>query len=291
MTVGDAGRPRITILTPCFNASNFIEDAIHSVSRQEYEGTQHVVIDGDSNDGTQKILAQYRHLDWCSEPDEGQSDALNKALLKAKGEWIGWLNADEFYLPGCFRTLAAAVQQNPEADVIYGDCVFVDAAGRFLNLKPQHRYSRLVLRHLGCYISSCSLFVRKSSLLKRPWDVRRRRMMDWDLYLSLDSRSAEFRYLPFPLAAFRVHAQQVTAEKSRGFSKEHRQIREQHGLPSSTAGILAARMMGRSLHTIFKVKDGGYRRRFAARRYLASRSMRWFSDTDDSFALLRGLYQ
>ena len=94
-------------------------------------------------------------MDWASEPDEGQSDALNRGISRARGRWIAWLNADEFYLPD---GLAALVREGDRtgADVIYGDTLFSDGDGRLTRLLPQHRFSPFVLRSYGCYISTVS---------------------------------------------------------------------------------------------------------------------------------------
>jgi glycosyltransferase involved in cell wall biosynthesis len=115
--------PTISIVTPSFNAAAYLEDAILSVSRQGRVAVEHIVTDAVSTDGTLEILRQYPHLRWISEPDRGQSDAINKGFLLAKGELVGWLNADDYYLPGALEAIANAAAAHPEADVIYGDCV------------------------------------------------------------------------------------------------------------------------------------------------------------------------
>ena len=76
----------------------------------------------------------------CSGPqsqDDGQSDAINKGFLRATGDLVGWLNADDYYLPGGLEAIAHAAEEHPEADIIYGDCVFVD--GRWKDRPLQGR--------------------------------------------------------------------------------------------------------------------------------------------------------
>src|SRR6266542_3259162 len=97
------GRSRVidvSVLTPALDYGRFIEDGIMSVDGQEELSIEHIVQDGGSGDETIEVLRRHTELQWESEPDRGQSDALNRALRRSTGRWIGWLNADEFYLPG-----------------------------------------------------------------------------------------------------------------------------------------------------------------------------------------------
>lgn len=94
----------ISVLTPTYNYGRFLQDCIDSVTQQLDPAVEHIVVNGDSDDATVSILRENERLglSWLSEPDDGQSDALSKAAKLSSGEWLGWLNADEFYLPGAF---------------------------------------------------------------------------------------------------------------------------------------------------------------------------------------------
>lgn len=96
---------KISIITPCFNSVNTIEQAIESVLIQKYKNFEHIVMDGGSTDGTVDILKKYTHLKWISEPDNGQVDAMHKGFAMSSGEIIGNLNADDYYLPGAFNAI------------------------------------------------------------------------------------------------------------------------------------------------------------------------------------------
>src|SRR5271167_3324155 len=102
---------RISIVTPSFKQARFFEECLASVQSQGCAGVEHIVMDGASADGTVEILkrysgeASYGHLEWRSEPDQGQSDALNKGFRMATGEIVGWLNSHDRYRPGCFRAV------------------------------------------------------------------------------------------------------------------------------------------------------------------------------------------
>ena len=106
--------PKISIITPSFNQGVFIEDSIRSVQEQNYPNFEHIILDGCSTDGTIEILKKYDHLIWSSEPDEGQSDAMNKGFNMASGDLIGWLNTDELYMPGAFNHLVSFVSANDD---------------------------------------------------------------------------------------------------------------------------------------------------------------------------------
>jgi GT2 family glycosyltransferase len=126
--------PLVSIVTPCLDSREFVEAAIESVRRQTYPRLEHVMVDGGSTDGTLEILARHPHLRWRSEPDRGQADAVNTGIGMAKGEILGWLNADDLYEPDTVAAAVAALEREPGADLVYGTCRAVDGAGRILHV-------------------------------------------------------------------------------------------------------------------------------------------------------------
>ena len=97
--------PLISVITPVLDGERFIEDAIESVLVQQYPRFEHVVVDGGSSDGTVEILKRYPHLRWISEPDRGQSDAMNKGFDLSTGNVAVYLNADDYFEPNAFRAV------------------------------------------------------------------------------------------------------------------------------------------------------------------------------------------
>jgi glycosyltransferase involved in cell wall biosynthesis len=268
---------RLSVLTPSRNYERFLPDALQSVHAQGDPEAEHVVADGASTDGTLRILHRWAdRVRFVSEPDAGQSDALNKAAAMAKGEWLGWLNADEFYLPGAFEAVHAALRQAPDADVVYGDCCLVDVDGRLLRLYPRHGYHPRTLRWYGPIMASCAVFVRASALPDRGWDQSLRRMMDWDLYLELAGQGARFAYLARPLAVFRVHDAQVTAAPMPVWTGEGLEVVARHGLAADPGAVRARRILGRAEHALRKLAAGAYRRQRTVRRELGGADLRWF---------------
>jgi glycosyltransferase involved in cell wall biosynthesis len=261
----------ISVLTPSFGYGRFIRDNILSVQRQDGVSVQHIVQDAESSDETLDVLREFGDaIDWASEPDEGQSDALNRALARATGRWIAWLNADEFYLPGALRTLIGW-GEDKKADVVYADNVFVDGHGRMLRLLPQHRFSPNVLRLYGCFIASSSIVIRRSALGDSPWDPSLKMMMDWELYLSLMSRGANFVDLVYPVGAFRRHDDRVTARPSSDFADEYARVFARYGISKGS------RRWGRWLHGGYKLISGSYTRQLRARS-IHGHDLRWFVD-------------
>lgn len=261
----------VSVLTPSFGYGRFIRDNLLSVQGQEGVSVQHIVQDAGSTDETSDVLRGFGDaVEWVSEPDEGQSDALNRAVAKAEGRWVGWLNADEFYLPGALKAL---VERGDEtgADVVFGDNVLVDGDGRLLQLLPQHRFSLLVLRLYGCYIASSSLLIRRAALPQEPWDRSLRMMMDWELYLRLDSIGARFVDLTYPTGAFRKHAERVTAAPSSDFAQEYARVFDRYGISPRT------RRWGKWMHGAYKLASGSYRRQSRTRSF-RGHDLRWFAD-------------
>jgi len=276
----------VTVLTPSLAYGRFIEDNILSVFAQDGVSIQHVIHDGGSTDETVSLLRRYdQAIEWTSAPDRGQSDALNKALGKARGRWIAWLNADEFYLPHGLAELVH-LGDATSADVVYGDNVFVDERGRVARLVPQHPFSALILRLYGCFIESSSSIFRRSSLPAEPWDTSVAMMMDWDLYLRLASQGARFEKVNYPVGAFRRHKSQVTARPDE-FNDEYVRLFARHSIS------LPGRRWGPWLHRAYKLSTGAYLRQQRARQFRGL-SLLW--PTDDAGratfeALLRTCYR
>lgn len=120
---------KVSVITPSYNQGEFIEETIRSVLLQGYSNLEYIIIDGGSSDATLTILEKYRSfLAYAiSEPDRGQSHAINKGLEKANGQILAYLNSDDCYLPGTLQAVAKAWQQNPDADLIHGRCRYINS--------------------------------------------------------------------------------------------------------------------------------------------------------------------
>ncbi len=114
----------VTILTPCYNSEKTIEKTLQCIENQTYPNIEYIIIDGDSTDGTQKIIEQHqsrlpKQFKLISEKDHGIYDAMNKGIRQAKGQLIGIVNSDDWYEPDTVEQVVRAYQGN-EYEVIYG---------------------------------------------------------------------------------------------------------------------------------------------------------------------------
>lgn len=195
---------KISIITPSYNQGIFIDDAIQSVLAQDYTDFEHIIIDACSTDTTLTVLKKYPHLKWISEPDEGQSDAINKGFKMAKGEVIGWLNADDFYLPGTFRKVAFELKSET-LDGIYANIDFCNKEG----VVSGHLKSHLPVKFMSlfhCFIFSESLFFKRKI-------IDANNFIDKDVLITMDKKFAaqllfknyRLKHIKDSFAVFRRH--------------------------------------------------------------------------------------
>lgn len=118
--------PKFSVITVSYQHVDYIRQTIESVLNQRYPNFEHIVVDGGSTDGTLDILKAYPHLLWISEPDRGQSHALNKGFARATGDIIAWINSDDWYPPGVFKDVALALEDYP---IVMGTCEVCDKYG------------------------------------------------------------------------------------------------------------------------------------------------------------------
>jgi glycosyltransferase involved in cell wall biosynthesis len=268
--------PTLSVVTPSYNSGEFIEDAIRSVLQQQSVSVEHIVVDGASSDQTVAILQRYPQVQWTSEPDDGQSDAINKGFLRATGDLMGWLNADDYYLPGGLEAITRAADEHPEADVIYGDCVFVDVDGKVVRSKVEHDFDPAILMYFGCHIPSTSTAFRRrvieSGMLL---DCEYRVCMDFEYFARLAHAGCRFHYVPRFIAAFRWHGNNISLSQAARRAEERRQVQLRFGArqhSDSTFRLLAD--VHRAKRMMRKVISGNVAREFRVHRMLG-RDTRW----------------
>ena len=205
--------PLVSIITPSFNQGEYIRATIESVIKQDYPNIEYIVIDGGSTDSTLSILEEYKtRLSYISEPDKGQSNAINKGFRMANGEIIAWLNSDDVYEPGCIRKAVDTLRKNPDAAMVYGDGYIIDKEG---NKTGPFIYSRSfnlwALTHIWDYIMQPTTFFRKSDVESVGFlDENLNWTMDWDLWIKLALRK-EVVYIPDYLACSREYKETKTS--------------------------------------------------------------------------------
>jgi len=133
---------RISIITPVLNKARYIERCFESVARQSYSDLEHVIIDGGSDDGTVKLIEKYAssraNVTWISEPDRGQSHAMNRGMRLARGDIIGFLNADDYYEPDILTTVSDLLRQMEAPAILFGNCIIWNDSGEIWGVnKPK----------------------------------------------------------------------------------------------------------------------------------------------------------
>jgi glycosyltransferase involved in cell wall biosynthesis len=231
---------KISIIMPSFNQASFIRLAIDSVLEQSYPNVELIVIDGGSSDGTREILESYgdRIKHWVSEPDGGQSDALNKALQQVTGDLVGWMNADDFYLPGAFKAVMDAANDSPEKTCFHGDTIIVDTDDVTVSRQISFPFSLKQHCYEGFHVFTQAFFVRRLVFDEGyRFQENLHRTMDYHFfaYLGANYFNNAFQLVPKTLGAFRCHPDQKTGAKGQAIVRaEHQQIRAEFGLPDST---------------------------------------------------------
>ncbi len=202
----------VSIVTPSFNQASFLEETIRSVLEQDYPEIEYFIIDGGSTDGSVEIIQRYAHrlAGWVSEPDKGQTDAINKGFERCKGEVLAWLNSDDTYQPGAVREVVAFLQANPDVGMVYGDSNYINQDGQTLGRFPAAQTDYRRLRQGYVHIPQQASFFR-ASLWEQvgPLDPSFYFAMDYDLWVRL-ARISELRYHPKLWANFRLHSQGKT---------------------------------------------------------------------------------
>jgi glycosyltransferase involved in cell wall biosynthesis len=238
----DGDRPVLSILMPSYNSSRHIEETIRSVLAVEAPELELVIQDGQSTDDTQEIVALIDdpRIRFIAEADDGQSDALNRALARARGEWIGWLNADDLYLADGVARLAESF--NPSLDFVYGDYRTIDEKGHELGRYRSSRpFSFKRLLRYGMYINCSAGFYRADVLRGNGgWDPEIDYVMDWDLLLRLAKAEVRSQYVPVGVQCLRRYEEAKSSRYRWDLFREGWRVavRQSSGVPWSRPLLL-----------------------------------------------------
>lgn len=229
ITAAKGAWPRITVVTPSLNQGLFIERAIKSVVSQGYPNCEYFVFDAGSSDETVAILNRYsRELTyWTSEPDRGQSDAIQKGWNRGTGDILAWLNSDDFYYPKALEEAAAQFQANPKLMMLCGTVALVDEKERMLRLKePPPLRPELLLRWTNLPAQP-GVFIRRE-VFERLGGPRLdlSYVMDWELWLRvlLNFPAEAIGFTPRVLAADRQWSGTKTLNARGADAKEIRRV-------------------------------------------------------------------
>lgn len=229
--------PKISIVTPSYNQGQYIEQTIRSVLLQNYPNLEYVICDGGSSDNTLEILKKYSPWlsFWQSKKDRGFGNAINLGFNMCLGDYFGWINSDDFYLPNCFQMVSnCALQYSPE--FIYGDSISLYNddretcywQGGFI-LDRYLRFASLISSHAAFWKSTIHVPIAE--------DINC--AIDYELWLRLLPRRTK-RHIPSPLGVFRVQPQSKSSNKRyvKQWEEDLDRISKVHGTPPQPRSYL-----------------------------------------------------
>lgn len=199
--------PTVTVVTPSYNQADYLEETIRSVLHQDYPHLEYIIVDGGSTDGSVEIIRKYsdKLAWWISEPDQGQTDAINKGFAKANGDILAWLNSDDTYLEGAISEAVDYLEANPEVGMVYGDANLINDDGNILGRFPARQTDFRKLMRGFVHIPQQAAFFRAQLWHQvGPLDPTFYFAMDYDLWVRL-SQLSTLHYHPRLWANFRLH--------------------------------------------------------------------------------------
>lgn len=198
---------KFTVVTPSFGQLAFLKLNAASIAEQRSDGVdvEHIIQDGGSTDGTREWITTRADIRGIAESDEGMYDAINRGILKGSGEIYSWLNCDEQYLPGTLAAVKDFFNTHPEADMVAGDTIVVDADGEYMCHRKAVVPTTGILRLGRTPVQSSSLFFREK-LVKGPnailFDPQWKAMGDWAWLRDQNARGALMVRIPRFLSSF-----------------------------------------------------------------------------------------
>jgi glycosyltransferase involved in cell wall biosynthesis len=219
----------ICVITPCFNAAPFLPACLQSVAAQGAHVRQHIVMDGGSRDGSVEILQSFsssdKRLIWRSEPDKGQSDALNKALALVDTTYFAWLNADDCYLPGKLSALVTATRADFAPAIVYGDYQIIDAEGVVLKQRRQPSFNYWDCLYSYLTVQNCAaIFQTDLCRATGGFDPNLQFCMDYDLVLRVAAKGPVHHVREY-VGCFRHHEVAKTSNLQSVCETETEQLR------------------------------------------------------------------
>lgn len=213
----DAPGPAFTVVVPSFNQGRFIDDTLRSLLDQGYPDLEILVLDGGSTDDTVERLRRYgTDIEWTSEKDEGQSDAIAKGFARARNPWITWLNSDDVQTGNALHAVAAVIRRHPDVDVVVGRGHYMDEDGS--NPRPYPTIPlgpgadpRREMFEKG-YLAQPSVFFRKAAYDRvGGLDRRLRYCMDYDLWARFAIAGCRFEACDADISGNRWYAETKTS--------------------------------------------------------------------------------
>ncbi len=227
---------RITIITVCYNRVLTIEKAIQSVLKQNYPNIEYIIVDGNSTDGTQAVIASYgdRISQYISEPDKGMYDAINKGIQLATGDVVGLMHSDdEFYDAHAIGRIVASFEQDSKTEGVYGDGVYVsnDSEERLIRNRIGGAFSLQKIKS-GWLPLHPTVYLRKSVIDKYGvYNLDFKIASDTEFLLRyLYKYKIKMRYINAYIVKMRMGGMSTNASRAIEVLQEDYKIYKYHGL-------------------------------------------------------------
>jgi glycosyltransferase involved in cell wall biosynthesis len=199
--------PLVSIVTPVYNMDYYIEETIESVLSQDYKKIEYFIINDGSSDDTQKILEKYKGkygLNIMHQKNMGQARTLNRGWMLSKGDYIGYLSADDLLKKNAISNLVDKIK-NTNLSVVYPDFELIDANSRYIRTvrTEDFNFNRLTL-DLVCQPGPGALFQKKIFDALGGWNETLLHVADFEFWLRV-AKVGDFSRVPEVLASFRIH--------------------------------------------------------------------------------------
>lgn len=220
--MGVPNNPLVSIITPTYNRADFIEQAVNSVLAQTYANFELLIVDDGSTDNTRNLLEPAladSRVRYFSQENQGQSIARNLALSKAKGDFVCFLDSDNYWPAEKLEQQVGLFREHPDCDVIYGDIIVIDEKDREVSRKNMTRYSGHIAKYMirdNCVSMNTAMARRRCFDKLGAMSGTRRVADDYDLWLRFSARF-RFFYVPEFFAYYRVMDDQISSDKTRRF--------------------------------------------------------------------------
>lgn len=204
---------KFSVVTISFNQAEFLERTIQSVISQEGVDLEYIIVDPGSTDGSRDIIERYRshfaHVVY--DKDNGPADGLNKGLALASGDWFGYLNSDDCYLPGGLKRIETAISRYPDAAVIVGNGVIIDVHDRVTKTSYSKRYTLNALRYGRPVALQQSTFYRAEPFRAiNGFNVENHTCWDGEILADFVLAGYSIKNIPDLTGAFRIYSSSIT---------------------------------------------------------------------------------
>ncbi len=225
-------QPLVSIITPSYNQGQFIEETIKSVIGQTYKNIEYIIVDGGSRDKSVSIIQKYADLypnqiQWVSEKDRGQTDAINKGLRRAKGDIVAWLNSDDVYNLEAVEKVVDFFKKNPAVAFVHGQGHHIGKEGVFIEPYPSHACDFCSL-HATCPICQPTTFWRRNVLDTIGYlNDELNFAMDYDYWIRV-SKLFQLGFISEHLASTRLYDETKTLGQRHKVHKEILTVVKRH---------------------------------------------------------------